>query len=68
MAAKGGKEMEIAIKIAGKVQSSFKSALNAAGLEARLQMFQAKGLKPYPKALGLLLKQWVLLPLPLLLL
>ena len=30
MAAGGGKEMEIAIKIAGKVESSFKSALSQA--------------------------------------
>ena len=30
MAASGGKEMEIAIKIAGKVESSFKSAIGAA--------------------------------------
>ena len=30
MAAGGGKEMEIAIKIAGKVESSFKNALSQA--------------------------------------
>ena len=30
MAAGGGKEMEIAIKIAGKVESSFKNALGVA--------------------------------------
>ena len=42
MAASGGKEMEIAIKIAGKVESSFKSAIGAA----------TKGLGSIPKAVS----------------
>ena len=42
MAAGGGKEMEIAIKIAGKVESSFKNALGAA----------TKGLGGIAKAAG----------------
>lgn len=61
MAAKGGKEMEIAIKIAGKVQSSFKSALNAATkgvgrLGSKIADVSGKGLKAIPKGIGTVAK------------
>lgn len=61
MAAKGGKEMEIAIKIAGKVQSSFKSALSAATkgvgkLGSKIADVSGKSLKAIPKGIGAVAK------------
>ncbi len=60
MAAKG-KEMEIAIKIAGRVQSSFKSALNATikgvgRLGSKIADVSGKGLKAIPKSIGTVAK------------
>ena len=56
-----GKEMEIAIKIAGKVQSSFKNALNAATkgvgkLGSKIADVSGKGLKAIPKGIGAVAK------------
>lgn len=56
-----GKEMEIAIKIAGKVQSSFKSALNAATkgvgrLGSKIMDVSGKSLKAIPKGIGTVAK------------
>lgn len=56
-----GKEMEIAIKIAGKVQSSFKSALNAATkgvgrLGSKIVDVSGKGIKAIPKGIGTVAK------------
>ena len=56
-----GKEMEIAIKIAGKVQSSFKSALKATikgvgSLGSKIADVSGKGLKAIPKGIGTVAK------------
>ena len=56
-----GKEMEIAIRIAGKVQSSFKSALNAATkgvgkLGSKIADVSGKSIKAIPKGIGTVAK------------